>query len=59
MVCGRLMDTSFFSSDLFIVGYYVLTVGSSLLLIKETKKRIFNLKNGLKSIKYAEIHGIP
>ena len=55
MVHERFMDTSFFSSDLFIVGYYVLTVGSSLLLIKETKKRILNLKNGLKSIKYAPI----
>jgi len=49
------MDTSFFNSDMFVIGYYVLTVGSSLLLIKETKKRIFNLKNGLKSIKYAPI----
>ena len=44
------MDTSFFNSDMFVIGYYVLTVGSSLLLIKETKKRISNLKNGLKSI---------
>ena len=49
------MDTSFFNSDMFVIGYYVLTVGSSLLLIKETKKRIYNLKNGLKSIKYAPI----
>ena len=49
------MDTSFFNSDMFVIGYYVLTVGSSLLLIKETKKRISNLKNGLKSIKYAPI----
>ena len=49
------MDMSFFNSDMFILGYYVLTVGSSLLLIKETKKRILNLKNGLKSIKYAPI----
>ena len=49
------MDTSFFDSDYFIVGYYILTVGASLLLIKDTKKRIRNLKIGRNSIKYAPI----
>ena len=29
---------SIFGSDYFIIGYYVLTVGASLLLIKDTKK---------------------
>jgi len=49
------METSFFDSDYFIVGYYILTVGASLLLIKDTKKRIRNLKIGRNSIKYAPI----
>ena len=49
------MDTSFFDSDYFIVGYYILTVGASLLLIRDTKKRIRNLKIGRNSIKYAPI----
>jgi len=47
------LEESFFESDIFIVGYYVLTVGASLLLIKDTKKRLINLKQGLRSIKYA------
>ena len=46
---------SFFQSDGFIIGYYILTVGASLLLVKETKKRIIDLKKGLSSFKYAPI----
>ena len=38
-----------------MIGYYVLTVAASLLLVKETKKRIVDLKKGLHSIKYAPI----
>jgi len=49
------MLEDFFQSDGFVIGYYILTVGSSLLLIKETKKRITDLKSGLNSIKYAPI----
>ncbi len=49
------MELSFFESDAFVIGYYVLTVGASLLLIKETKKRWTDLKKGLGSIKYAPI----
>ena len=49
------MFESFFQSDAFVIGYYVLTVGTSLLLIKETKKRIYDLKIGIHSIKYAPI----
>ena len=49
------MEISFFDSDYFIVGYYILTVGASLLLIKDTKKRVRNLKIGRNSIKYAPI----
>jgi hypothetical protein len=44
-----------FQSDVFLIGYYVLTVGSSILLIKETKKRINDLKSGINSIKYVPI----
>jgi membrane protease YdiL (CAAX protease family) len=44
-----------FSSQGFIVGYYVFTVATSLVLIKETKKRIFDLRKGLKSVIYAPI----
>ena len=43
----------FFQSNIFVIGYYILTVGSSLLLIKETKKRMDDLKIGISSIKYA------
>ena len=46
---------SIIQSDLFVIAYYVLTVGASLALIKETKKRIFDLKTGLGAIKYAPI----
>ena len=49
------MLEDFFQSDVFVIGYYILTVGSSLLLIKETKKRIIDLKKGINSIKYAPI----
>ncbi len=49
------MLEEFFQSDGFVIGYYVLTVGASLLLIKETKKRISNLKVGINSMKYAPI----
>ena len=45
----------FFESDLFVIGYYVFTVAVSLILIKETKFRLKNLKDGLKSIKYAPL----
>lgn len=46
---------SIFKSEGFIVGYYVFTVATSLLLVKETKKRILDLKNGAKSIAYAPL----
>jgi membrane protease YdiL (CAAX protease family) len=49
------MLEDFFQSDIFMIGYYTLTVGASLLLIKETKKRINDLKIGINSIKYAPI----
>lgn len=35
--------------------YYVVTVGASLLLIKETKSRLKDLKSGIKSMKYAPL----
>lgn len=46
---------NFFQSDAFLVGYYILTVGTSLLLVKETKKRLVDLRAGINSIKYAPI----
>ena len=49
------LDTSFLDSDYFLIGYYILTVGASLLLIKDTKKRIKDLKIGISSMKYARI----
>jgi len=49
------LDLSFFQSDGFVIGYYVLTVGASLLLVKETKSRLRDLKKGLKSAKYASM----
>jgi hypothetical protein len=49
------MIVEFFQSDGFVIGYYILTVGASLLLVKETKKRIIDLKKGINSIKYAPI----
>lgn len=44
-----------FSSEGFIVGYYLFTVATSLLLIKETKNRVLDLANGFKSMIYAPI----
>lgn len=38
-----------------MIGYYVLTVAASLVLVKETKKRLADLKKGLSSIKYSPI----
>ena len=49
------MLESFFQSDGFIIGYYILTVAASLALVKDTKKRIIDLKNGINSIKFAPI----
>ncbi|HET6518119.1 MAG TPA: hypothetical protein VFG25_07880 [Nitrosopumilaceae archaeon] len=49
------MELEFFQSDGFVIGYYVLTVAASLALVKETKKRIVDLKKGLHSMKYAPI----
>ena len=49
------MELEFFQSDGFVIGYYVLTVAASLLLVKETKKRIVDLKKGIRSMKYAPI----
>jgi len=49
------MIEEFFQSDGFIIGYYILTVGTSLLLVKETKKRLRHLKRGINSIKYAPL----
>ena len=46
---------SIFSSEGFIIGYYVFTVATSLILIKETKKRAFDLAKGIKSMVYAPI----
>jgi len=50
-----MLELSFFQSEAFLIGYYVVTVGASLLLIKETKKRFKDLKKGIKSIKYAPL----
>ena len=49
------MDFTFFQSEGFVVGYYVLTVTASLLLVKETKKRFNDLKDGISSIKFAPL----
>lgn len=43
------------NSEIFIIGYYIFTVATSLILIKETKKRIFDLKRGMRSMAYAPI----
>lgn len=42
-------------SEGFVIGYYVFTVATSLILIKETKKRILDLRDGIRSIVYAPI----
>lgn len=44
-----------FSSEGFIIGYYAFTVATSLVLIKETKKRVFDLARGIRSTIYAPI----
>ena len=49
------MDLEFFQSDTFVIGYYVLTVSASLLLIKETKKRWRDLIDGKNSMIFAPI----
>ena len=49
------MDLSFFQSEGFVVGYYILTVAAALLLVKETKKRILDLKDGMRSAIYAPL----
>jgi len=45
----------FFQSDAFVIGFYVLTVAASLALIKETKTRFRDLKEGISSVKFAPI----
>lgn len=49
------MDFSFFQSDGFLVGYYVLTVAASLLLIRQTRTRLCDLRDGLRSARYAPL----
>ena len=49
------MDLEFFQSEAFVIGYYVLTVSASLLLIKETKKRWRDLIEGKNSMIFAPI----
>ncbi|ABK77123.1 hypothetical protein CENSYa_0489 [Cenarchaeum symbiosum A] len=38
-----------------MVGYYVLTVGASLLLVRETRSRLRDLRKGLRSAWYAPL----
>lgn len=45
----------FLQSKGFIMGYYIFTVASSLVLIKETKKRFYDLKDGIRSIKFTPL----
>ncbi|QLH09997.1 hypothetical protein DSQ19_06675 [Candidatus Nitrosotenuis sp. DW1] len=42
-------------SEVFVIGYYIFTVATSLILIKETKQRIRDLAKGAKSMMYAPI----
>ena len=49
------MVLDFLESDIFVIGYYVLIVAASLLLVKDTKKRLSDLKKGIGSIKFAPI----
>ena len=42
-------------SEGFVIGYYVFTVATSLILIKETKNPFYDLKKGIKSIKFAPL----
>lgn len=44
---------SILQSEGFVIGYYVFTVATSLILVKETKNRFYDLKKGIKSIKFA------
>lgn len=44
---------SILQSEGFVIGYYVFTVAASLILIKETKRRIIDLKKGVRSMVYA------
>lgn len=50
-----MLDFSFFQSEPFLIAYYAMTVGSSIILIKETKTRIKDLRIGINSIKFAPI----
>ena len=53
--------TSLFSLDEitgsqgFVIGYYIFTVATSLFLVKETKKRAFDLIKGVRSMAYAPL----
>jgi hypothetical protein len=49
------LDLTVFESEQFVIGYYIFTVSASLLLVKETKNRVKDLKKGLESIKFAPI----
>jgi len=49
------LELDFFQSDSFVIGYYVLTVVAALMLVKQTKERLADLKKGLRSMKYAPI----
>lgn len=42
-------------SEGFVIGYYIFTVATSLILIKQTKQRALDLVKGAKSMKYAPI----
>ena len=46
---------SIVQSEVFIIGYYIFTVATSLILIKETKQRALDLVKGAKSMVYAPI----
>ena len=46
---------SILNPEVFLIGYYVFTVATSLILIKETKKRVLELKEGIRSAIYAPI----
>lgn len=46
---------SIIQSEVFVIGYYIFTVATSLILIKETKQRIRDLVKGVKSMMYAPI----
>jgi len=46
---------SVIQSEGFVIGYYIFTVATSLILIKETKQRALDLVKGVKSMAYAPI----